>query len=76
MIKTSHTACVAVSAVTIALAGAVAANAATLAEIQESGTVRVAAANEISYGDVDPLGEALGAGPDVAKAIMAELDPI
>nr|WP_314257989.1 ectoine/hydroxyectoine ABC transporter substrate-binding protein EhuB [uncultured Devosia sp.] len=73
MIKPSHTARVAVSAVTIALAGAVAANAATLAEIQESGTVRIAVANEIPYGYVDPSGEALGAGPDVAKAIMEEL---
>ena len=48
-------------------------SAATLAEIQESGTIRIAVANEIPYGYVDPNGTALGAGPDVAKAIMAEL---
>lgn len=47
--------------------------AATLAEIQESGTVRIAVANEIPYGYVDPTGEAMGAGPDVAKAIMEQL---
>jgi polar amino acid transport system substrate-binding protein len=47
--------------------------AATLEEIRESGTIRIAVANEIPYGYIDPNGEALGAGPDVAKAIMAEL---
>jgi polar amino acid transport system substrate-binding protein len=48
-------------------------SAATLAEIQESGTIRIAVANEIPYGYVDPTGAALGAGPDVAKAIMEKL---
>lgn len=48
-------------------------SAATLAEIQKSGTIRVAVANEIPYGYVDPNGEALGAGPDVAKAIAKKL---
>jgi polar amino acid transport system substrate-binding protein len=47
--------------------------AATLDEIREAGTIRIAVANEIPYGYVDPKGEALGAGPDVAKAVMAQL---
>jgi len=47
--------------------------AATLEEIREAGTIRIAVANEIPYGYVDPNGDALGVGPDVAKAIMAEL---
>jgi polar amino acid transport system substrate-binding protein len=48
--------------------------AATLEEIREAGTIRIAVANEIPYGYVDPNGEALGAGPDVAKAIMEKLE--
>lgn len=48
-------------------------NAATLEEIKKSGTVRIAVANEIPYGYVDPSGEAKGAGPDVAKVIMEKL---
>ncbi|MDZ4136371.1 MAG: ectoine/hydroxyectoine ABC transporter substrate-binding protein EhuB, partial [Paracoccaceae bacterium] len=47
--------------------------AATLDEIRASGTIRIAVANEIPYGYVDPNGQALGAGPDVAKAIVAKL---
>lgn len=49
------------------------AQAASLEEIQESGTIRIAVANEIPYGYVDPNGEAKGAGPDVAKLIMEDL---
>lgn len=48
--------------------------AATLEEIREAGTIRIAVANEIPYGYIDPTtGEAMGAGPDVAKLIAAEL---
>jgi polar amino acid transport system substrate-binding protein len=47
--------------------------AATLDEIREAGTIRIAVANEIPYGYVDPNGEALGAGPDAAKAIVEKL---
>lgn len=56
-------------------AGAVAgtAQAASLEEIRESGTIRIAVANEIPYGYIDPSGEAMGAGPDVAKHIVEEL---
>ncbi len=53
---------------------AAAAQAASLQEIQDSGTIRIAVANEIPYGYIDPVsGEAMGAGPDVAKHIMEEL---
>lgn len=54
-------------------AGAGMAQAASLDEIEESGTIRIAVANEIPYGYVDPNGEALGAGPDVAKHIVEEM---
>ena len=47
--------------------------AATLDEIREAGTIRIAVANEIPYGYIDPNGEAMGAGPDVARAIAQEL---
>ncbi len=63
----------ALSAIAASALASTAVGAATLAEIQETGTIRIAVANEIPYGYVDPNGEALGAGPDVAKAIMEEL---
>lgn len=47
--------------------------AATLEEIRDSGTIRIAVANEIPYGYVDPTGAAKGAGPDVAQHIMDQL---
>lgn len=50
------------------------AQATSLEEIREAGTIRIAVANEIPYGYIDPNGEAMGAGPDVAKHIMDELD--
>lgn len=50
-----------------------AANAASYEDIQKNGVIRIAVANEIPYGYVDPSGEAKGAGPDVAKAIMEKL---
>ena len=61
----------AVAATTLALAAG--AQAATLEEIREDGTIRIAVANEIPYGYVDPTGTAMGAGPDVAKRIVEEL---
>ncbi len=64
---------VALSAIVASALASTAVSAATLAEIQESGSVRIAVANEIPYGYVDPNGEAMGAGPDVAKAIMEKL---
>jgi polar amino acid transport system substrate-binding protein len=61
------------AALTAAALASTAVNAATLAEIQESGTIRIAVANEIPYGYMDPTGEPMGAGPDVAEHIMSEL---
>jgi polar amino acid transport system substrate-binding protein len=67
------TAVMALSAIAASALASTAVSAATLAEIQESGSIRIAVANEIPYGYVDPNGEAMGAGPDVAKAIMDKL---
>lgn len=49
------------------------AQAADLAAIRESGTLRVAVANEIPYGYMDINGEAKGVGPEVARHIAAGL---
>ncbi|MFT0533453.1 ectoine/hydroxyectoine ABC transporter substrate-binding protein EhuB [Castellaniella hirudinis] len=47
--------------------------AADLAEIQQSGTLRVAVANEIPYGYMDLDGQAKGVGPDVIQHIADAL---
>ena len=60
-------------AVATAAAFGTVASAATLQEIKDKGVVRIAVANEIPYGFVDPTGEAKGAGPEVAKHIMEQL---
>jgi polar amino acid transport system substrate-binding protein len=73
MTKFGKTSVAALSAIAVSAMASTAVSAATLAEIQESGTIRIAVANEIPYGYVDPTGKALGAGPDVAKAIMEKL---
>ncbi|WDR07088.1 ectoine/hydroxyectoine ABC transporter substrate-binding protein EhuB [Devosia rhodophyticola] len=61
------------AALTIAALGSASVSAASLADIQKSGKIRIAVANEIPYGYIDPNGDAKGAGPDVAKHIMDEL---
>lgn len=64
--------CLLAGALVIGFAGA--AQAASLSEIQESGTIRIAIANEIPYAYIDPVtGETKGAGPDVAAHIAGEL---
>ena len=50
-----------------------ASNAATLKEIKDRGYIRIAVANEIPYGFVDPNGDAKGAGPEVAAAVVKAL---
>ncbi len=50
-----------------------AANAVSLKDIQDRGYIRIAVANEIPYGYMDPSGNAKGAGPDVAKEVIKEL---
>src|SRR5690625_1038489 len=47
--------------------------AASLDEIKDRGVIRIAVANEIPYGFIDPSGEAKGAGPEVAKHIAKQL---
>lgn len=66
---------VAVFAATTALTAMVAGSAlaASLQEIKDNGTIRIAIANEIPYGFTDMSGEAKGAGPDVAKYIVDKL---
>lgn len=58
------------AAITVA---ATAANAVTLKEVTDRGYIRIAVANEIPYGYVDPNGDAKGAGPDVAKEVVKAL---
>ncbi|WP_102223489.1 ectoine/hydroxyectoine ABC transporter substrate-binding protein EhuB [Acidimangrovimonas sediminis] len=60
-------------AVALGLVGAGAAGAVTLKEVKDRGYIRVAVANEIPYGFVDPSGAAKGAGPDVAKAVLGKM---
>ncbi|HKJ95688.1 MAG TPA: ectoine/hydroxyectoine ABC transporter substrate-binding protein EhuB [Gammaproteobacteria bacterium] len=45
----------------------------TLQNIKDRGFVRIAVANEIPYGYVDANGDAKGAGPDVAKAVLKSM---
>lgn len=49
------------------------ASAESLQQIKARGYVRIAVANEIPYGFIDPSGNAKGAGPDVAKQVMKDL---
>jgi len=46
----------------------------TLEEIQQRGVIRIAVANEQPYGYLNEKGEALGAGPEVARRILESLD--
>ncbi len=55
------------------VAATTAANAVTLKEVKDRGYIRIAVANEIPYGYVDPNGDAKGAGPDVAKEVVKAL---
>jgi polar amino acid transport system substrate-binding protein len=62
-----------VGALAISLMGAASAGAVTLKQIKDRGYIRVALANEIPYGYMDPSGDAKGAGPDVARAVLGEM---
>ncbi|WDR02641.1 transporter substrate-binding domain-containing protein [Devosia algicola] len=61
------------AAIAVMAMGSASVSAASLADIQKSGKIRIAVANEIPYGYIDPNGDAKGAGPDVAKHIMDKL---
>ncbi len=71
--KRSRIVVTALAAIAATAMTAAAANAVTLKEIQDRGYIRIAVANEIPYGYVDPSGNAKGAGPDVASAVVKEL---
>ena len=69
----SRTLVTALAALAATAMTAAAANAVTLKEIKDRGYIRIAVANEIPYGYVDPNGDAKGAGPDVATAVVKAL---
>jgi polar amino acid transport system substrate-binding protein len=73
MNTTSRVALLALTGAAMALGMASHASAATLKQIKDRGYVRIAVANEIPFGFVDPNGDAKGAGPDVAKQLMKQL---
>lgn len=50
-----------------------AAGAADLADLRESGSIRVAIADEEPYGYIDGNGNARGPGPDVARHVLGEI---
>lgn len=50
-----------------------AALAADLPQIKKDGTIRIAVANEIPYGYVDPMGQAKGVGPETIEHIVKNL---
>ena len=60
-------------AVAAAALAASSASAVTLKEVKDRGYIRIAVANEIPYGFVDPNGDAKGAGPEVATAVAKSL---
>jgi len=71
--KTTVKTCLLAVAAVGTLALGAASQAADLAAIQKSGTIRIAVANEIPYGYMDLNGEAKGVGPDVAAHIAKAL---
>jgi len=66
-----RTALAIVAVACILFAGA--ARAADLEELQESGSIRIAIADEKPYGYIDEDGNARGPGPDVARHVLGEL---
>ncbi|WP_444999351.1 ectoine/hydroxyectoine ABC transporter substrate-binding protein EhuB [Halomonas mongoliensis] len=64
-------ACLALSTLLIALTPPSAA--ATLDEIRERGSIRIAVANEVPYGYLDTEGQPRGAGPEVAQHLIETL---
>ncbi|MDN3523827.1 ectoine/hydroxyectoine ABC transporter substrate-binding protein EhuB [Halomonas sabkhae] len=53
--------------------GATNALGASLQELRQAGSIRVAVANEVPYGYLDDNGQAQGVGPEVARHVLAEL---
>src|SRR3546814_111483 len=73
MKKIYRTALLALATTGLTVSVASQANAESLKQIKDRGYVRIAVANEIPYGFIDPSGNAKGAGPDVATHIMHQL---
>jgi polar amino acid transport system substrate-binding protein len=61
------------SILAVLLSGSLALAQANLQNIQESGRIRIATANEIPYGWIDENGEARGIAPDVAEAVLERM---
>ncbi len=59
--------------ITACLAFGADAGAATLDEVRERGSIRVAVADEVPYGYLDENGEGQGAGPEVARYVLEQL---
>lgn len=59
--------------ITACLASGAEARAATLDEVRERGSIRVAVADEVPYGYLDESGEGQGAGPEVARYVLEQL---
>lgn len=59
--------------ITACLAFGADASAATLDEVRERGSIRVAVADEVPYGYLDENGEGQGAGPEVARYVLEQL---
>lgn len=64
---------IAMAALCVGGLAAAPATSATLQEIKDRGSVRIAVANEIPYGYMDLDGKAKGMGPDVAKHVIEQL---
>jgi polar amino acid transport system substrate-binding protein len=73
--KTTHKvhSAITTAALLVGCLAAAPATSATLQQIKDRGTVRIAVANEIPYGYMDLDGEAKGMGPDVAKHVIEQL---
>ncbi|SEK43764.1 ectoine/hydroxyectoine ABC transporter substrate-binding protein EhuB [Halomonas daqiaonensis] len=57
----------------VSLAFSADAGAATLDELRERGSIRIAVADEVPYGYLDENGEGKGAGPEVARYVLEQL---
>jgi polar amino acid transport system substrate-binding protein len=64
---------IAASALAVLLLGSLAIGQVDLDKVKQTGTIRIATANEIPYGWIDESGEARGIAPDVAEAVLERM---
>lgn len=64
----------ALTSTSVLLAMTLASPAASLDEIRERGSIRIAVANEAPYGYLDAKGQGRGAGPEVARHLIERLE--